>query len=176
MRPHPIGTRLVAAFTLALLAAGCRRERSHAEFSDRDTAAVEQLAPGDMMMTTRDSAMEMGVIGDHITMRLSRKSLAKVRAETDTGTVQGDGFGASIERLVKKGVATALSQQVVVPLSDVRDARYENGRIVFDWVSKPKIGPESTKSDGKDLLASFSDDDSRRFVAAVKAHKAGQAR
>lgn len=177
MRPfiHSSRTGAIAALVATtVLATGCRRERSHAEFSDRDTAAIEQLGPNDMIITTRDSAMEMGVIGDHIAMRLSGRSLARVRAETDSSTVQGKGFGASIERLVKKGVASALAKQVNVPLSDVRDVRYENGRIVFDWNAKPAISPDNTKSDGKDLLSSFSEEDARRFVAAVKARKAAR--
>lgn len=162
----------IVMLAVAAALAGCRHSDSQASLVDRDTGRVEQLGPNDMVITTRDSAMEMGVIGDHIAMRLSAKSLAKVREETDTAKVEGSGFGASIEKVVKKSVAGALQKQVDIPLSDVRDVRYENGRLVFDWLSKPRIAPENTKANGNDLLASFSAEDSQRFVAAVRAHKA----
>lgn len=149
----------------------CGHRDADTRFSDRDTTPVEKLGPNDMMMTTTDSAMQMGVVGDHITMRLSARSLDSVRVATDTSKVEGSGFAASLEKTIKRGVASALGKQVDIPLSDVRDVRYENGRIVFDWVNKPAMAPDNTKSNNRDLLASFSAQDSERFVAAVKAHK-----
>ena len=159
--------------TLATL--GACRHRDDTRFTDRDTTPLEKLGPNDMMMTTTDSSMQMGVVGDHITMRLSPKSLDSVRVATDTAKVQGNGFAASLEKTIKRGVAAALQKQIDIPLTDVRDVRYENGRIVFDWANKPAMAPDNTKSNGRDLLSSFSAQDSQRFVAAVKAHKAGTA-
>jgi len=165
---------LATLATLATLGA-CRHRDADTRFTDRDTTPAEKLGPNDMLMTTRDSAMQMGVIGDHITMRLAPKALDSVRVATDTSKVEGSGFAASLEKTIKRGVAAALQKQVDIPLSDVRDVRYENGRIVFDWNNKPAMAPDNTKSNGHDLLSSFSADDSQRFVAAVKAHKAGPA-
>ena len=163
---------LAAAATLG----ACRHRDADTRFSDRDTTPVEKLGPNDMMMTTRDSTMQMGVVGDHITMRLAPRALDSVRVATDTSKVEGNGFAASLEKTIKRGVAAALQKQVEIPLSDVRDVRYENGRLVFDWVNKPAMAPDNTKSNGRDLLASFSEQDCQRFVAAVRAHKAGPGR
>lgn len=171
MRPSH---RCAALAAVALLSLGaCKRERSHAAIRDRDTSTVAAvpLQPGDVVITTTDTAVDMGVIGDHIIMRLSPKTLGRVRNDLDTNKVEGEGFGASIERLVKKSVSAALAKQVEIPLSDVRDVRYENGRIEFDWRSKPAINPENTKNDGRDMLSSFSPADAQRFVDAVKARK-----
>lgn len=157
--------------TVAALGA-CRHRDADTRFSDRDTTPAEKLGPNDMMMTTTDSTMQMGVIGDHITMRLAPKALDSIRVATDTNKVEGSGFAASLEKTIKRSVATALQKQVEIPLADVRDVRYENGRIVFDWANKPAMAPDNTKTNGRDLLSSFSAQDSERFVAAVKAHKA----
>ena len=159
----------------ALATLGACRHRDDSSFTDRDTTPVAKLGPNDMMMTTTDSTMQMGVIGDHIAMRLAPKALDSIRVATDTSKVEGTGFAASLEKTIKRGVATALQKQVDIPLRDVRDVRYENGRIVFDWANKPAMAPDNTKSNGRDLLASFSAQDSQRFVDAVRAHKAGGA-
>jgi hypothetical protein len=97
--------------------------------------------------------------------------MAKVREGTDTSSTRND-FGGSIEKLVKRTVASALGQQYTYPLAEVRDARYEDGRIVIDGKgSQPRL---LTNFDvgGKKVLESFRPDDARRFVAAVNAKKA----
>lgn len=165
-------TSILLLAALATIGA-CRHRDADTRFTDRDTTPVEQLGPNDMMMTTRDGAMQMGVVGDHITMRLAPKALDSLRVATDTSKVEGSGFSASLEKMIKRGVASALQKEVQIPLADVRDVRYENGRLVFDWVNKPVAAPDNTKSNGRDLLSSFSPEDSQRFVAAIKAHKAG---
>ncbi len=167
-------TSILLLATLATLGA-CRHRDADTRFPDRDTTPAEKLGPNDMVITTTDSVMQMGVIGDHIVMRLAPKALDSVRVATDTSKVEGSGFAASLEKTIKRGVAAALQKQVDIPVADVRDVRYDNGRIVFDWINKPAAAPDNTKSNGRDLLASFSAQDSERFVAAVKAHKAAGA-
>jgi hypothetical protein len=137
--------------------------------SRRDTALV--LGPGDVKIVTEDSSVDLAVIGRNIVVRLSDKAMAKVRQETDTSAVKDSGFGGSIERMVKRTVQSALSQQVTYPLADVRDARYENGTIILDVNGREPRLLANTKVNNKKLLESFRPDDARRFVAAVNAKK-----
>ena len=82
---------------------------------------------------------------------------------------------SSVLRIPFRALSIAVAYFLVTgayPLSDIEDADYENGRIVFDYVDGAKFSLlESTKNDDIPLLASFSEDDSKRFVAAVKARK-----
>jgi hypothetical protein len=48
----------------------------------RDTALT--LGPGDLEITNEDSSVDMAVVGQKIVVRLSDKTMAKVRKETDT--------------------------------------------------------------------------------------------
>lgn len=132
-----------------------------------------QLGAGDIRITSRGGEIDLMLLGDRIVVGLSDSVLAKVRSETDTSDVDADGgLGASLEKYVKSTVQKALSKRVDYPLSDIEDARYEDGRIVFDYVDGAHFTMiESTKNDDIPLLASFSEEDSRRFVAAVKARK-----
>ena len=137
--------------------------------SRRDTALV--LGPGDVKIVNEDSSVEMAVVGQRIIARLSDKTMAKVRQETDTAHLKDSGFGGSIERMVKRTVQSALGQQFEYPLRDVREARYENGEIILDVNGRQPRLLANTKVGGKKLLESFRPDDARRFVAAVNAKK-----
>jgi hypothetical protein len=68
-------------------------------------------------------------------------------------------------------VASALGQQYAYPLADVRDARYENGRIVLDVNGREPRLLANTEVGGKKVMESFRADDAQRFVAAVNAKK-----
>ena len=161
--------------TLSLIAVGCGRRdnserdrRTDANVARRDS--VLTLGPGDVQITNADSSVDMAVVGQQIVVRLSDKTMAKVRQGTDTAKADS-GFGGSIEKMVKRTVASALGQQYMYPLADVRDARYENGRIVLDVNgSEPRL-LANTQVGGKKVMESFRPDDAQRFVAAVNAKK-----
>ena len=132
-----------------------------------DASAV--LAEGDIRIISMDSAIDLAMIGDTISSGLSPQTLAKVRRETDSGTVQGNGLGASIEKMVKGTVQSAIGTRVVLPLSAVRLARYQNGKIEFDWTGKPATHFTRANVNSKGMLESFSPAESQRLVDAVNA-------
>jgi len=165
---------------LLMMAVGCGRRdnpdpnpypsaRDNGAVAKRDTALM--LGPGDVKITNMDSSVDMAVVGQQIVVRLSDKTMAKVRSETDTSHVKDSGFSGSIEKLVKRTVASALGQQYTYPLSDVRDARYENGKIVLDVNGHQPRLLANTEVDGKKVMESFRPEDAQRFVAAVNAKK-----
>jgi hypothetical protein len=95
-----------------------------------------------------------------------------VRQETDTAKVSGSGFSASLEKMVKGTVASAVGTRVSFPVSALRDVRYADGAIVFEWTGKRPTMFDNTKVNNKKLLESFPPDDAQRFVTAVKARMA----
>jgi hypothetical protein len=177
-------TLLAAAalpLSLSLGATSCSRpdadenrapERAKAAFAARDTGL--QLATGDIRIVNTDSSVELALIGSRIMMRLSDKTVGEIKRQTDTSTVSGSGIGASIEKMVKSGVASALNQQVEYPLSEVRDARYEDGEIKLDMTGdRPRIFAQ-TRVNRTPVMKSFRPSDAEAFVAAVKARKQNQ--
>ena len=127
------------------------------------------LAAGDIRITSVDGGVDIALIGDSISGGLSRSALARVRHETDTSAVHGSDFGASIEKMVKGTVQSALRTRVAFPLSAVRDVRYDGVRLVFDWSGTAQPGFGHVSVDNKDVLESFTPDDAQRFVVAVRA-------
>ena len=114
----------------------------------------------------------MSLVRDTIAVHLSAATLKKAHADIDkdmdTTSDEFGGLGAFIKKTVKSTVGKALAYSVTVPISDVNDARYEDGRMEFDMRHKPRINFDNIKTDKRPLLESFSPDDSRRFVAAVR--------
>jgi hypothetical protein len=138
-----------------------------------DTSRYE-MQPGDIRIASVDSGVDLALLGDTISGGLSAKTLAKVKHETDTAAVKGTGLGSEIERMVKGTVQNALGTRINVPLSAVKDVRYDGTRLVFEWNGKPPKTFGSVKTDKKDVLESFSAEDAQRFVAAVRARKGTQ--
>jgi hypothetical protein len=177
---------LRAPLRLLLLAAtltACGRHRDDAApreetpiSAQRRTASMpaDSLHEGDVRIVTEDNGIDLALIGDTISSGLSQAALAKVRSETDTSRVSGSGFGASIEKMVKGTVSSAIATRVSFPLSAVKDVRYEAGALRFDWVGEPPKVFSSTKVNGKPILESFRADEAQRFVDAVRARKRNQ--
>ena len=138
-------------------------------------ASDDALAEGDVRIVTTNGGIDLALIGDSISTGLSPRALRTVRAETDTASVSGTGFGAQVERMVKGTVQGAVGKRIGFPISDVREVRYDGEKLVFEWVDKPRTLFDKTKIDGKPLLASFAPEDARRFADAVNARK-GKAR
>ena len=137
----------------------------------RPSIATAEVAPGDIRITSADSGVDLALIGDSISGGLSAYALAKVRRETDTNAVSGSGLGASIEKMVKGTVQSALGIRISVPVASVKDVRYDGERLVFDWNGKPPEHFGTAKVNNKDVMASFSAEDAQRFVVAVRARQ-----
>lgn len=169
-RSVPIGIGLAM---LAAAACSDSDDRGNAQMqgniAHRDSALT--LGPGDVKVVNEDSSVEMAVVGQQIIVRFSDKTMEKIRQETDT-THTDSGFGGSIERMVKRTVQSALGQQMIYPLSGVRDAKYQDGSIVIESTDnkQPRLFT-NTKFNGRKLLESFRPDDAKRFVDAVNKKK-----
>jgi hypothetical protein len=150
------------------LAAACGGDESDVAFAGGEPV---QLSEGDVRITSRNGAIDLMLLGDQITVGLSDSALNEIRRETDTAALESSGgVGATIEKFVKSKVQSTLAKRIDYPLADVRDVKYEGGRIVFEYVEGAKFSLlENAEADGVPFLASFSDDDAERFVEAVKA-------
>ena len=181
-------TMILAAALLSAVACSAGRDRDTRSADERpdtgpvetaptpakasDAAPVEEtLADGDIRIVSTSGGIDLALIGDTISSGLSPQALREVRKETDTAAVNGTGFGAEIEKMVKGTVQGAVGTRVSFPVSAVREARYDGEKIVFEWVGSSRKLFENTKIDGKPLLASFAPDDARRFADAVNARK-----
>ncbi|MDB4899056.1 MAG: hypothetical protein JWN53_864, partial [Gemmatimonadetes bacterium] len=130
----------------------------------------DRLQTGDVRIVDVDSTVDLALVGDTITTGLSQKTVARVRRETDTATVTGEGLGASIEKIVKSTVGSAIGTRVAFPVATVKDVRYEDGRLLFDWNGKPLRLFGTARVNGKPIT--WRPEDAQRFIDAVHARQA----
>jgi len=132
------------------------------------------LGPGDLRIYNTDSAVDLTLQGNRILAGLSEKTVAKVKSKLDSATRRdtGGGLGASIGQIVRQSVAGAIGTHAVFPLADIRDIHADGGRILIDWTDgghHELFG--STKVNDNKVSNTFSPDDAKRFVDAVRARK-----
>jgi hypothetical protein len=167
--------RYGAALAASLLVVSCdrssRTDSPSVSLASRDSTRT--LGPGDVRIMNVDSAVEIAVIGDSIVAGLGPRTLEEIRRGTDTSAVTGSGFGADIEKFVKRTVAGALNHEITFAIADVSDVRYEDGTLRFykNDGSRMKMF-ESTKISNKPVSETFSEYEAERFITAFRARKA----
>jgi len=173
-----LNPRVISTLGLLVTAAACHHDKKDdgginigdASFVARDTNRV--LKAGDLRIVTSDSAIELALVGDSIMTGLGKKALEKVRQETDTTAVAGNGLGASIEKIVKNTVANTLNRELHYPIAAISDVRYEDGELRFFAENGSRMRLfESSKVNGRRMSEAFNPDDARRFVDAFHVRK-----
>ena len=131
------------------------------------------LGAGDLLITTADSSMELGLVGDSVLMQFGAKVRDKLRAGLDTAHPRSSNrFIAAIERTVMRKVGSTLGRRLVRPLAEIDSVSLEGNLIVFNPHDRRGFSFESMKNDDRLVLESFRPADARAFVAAVRARKA----
>lgn len=137
-----------------------------------------ELPGGEVAMFTRDRSLMLRLRNDSILAGFSDSLRTAVKSEVERKSNRPDTgerseFGRAIERVVRTTVNATLSEVFDkdrgVPVSDLRDARLENGTIVFDYRRKPTLSFDSIKLEKEPFLSQFHRADAARFVGAVRA-------
>lgn len=132
---------------------------------------VEAEPTADIAIETRDGNVVLALGEDEVFMRLSDKALAEASKELKTRDTdpKDTKVGAMIEDMVKKGIEKAINSRIVYQLHEIRDVRYEDGEIRFEYRDKHVMSFETFKGeDDENVMSRFRPDDARRFVSAVK--------
>jgi hypothetical protein len=139
----------------------------------REAPSVVALTAGDVQIVSIDSSVDLVLQGDKILAGLSPYMIAKVRAEIATsGNKDTTGLGGSIAQMVKSTVANAIGMHVSYPVADVREIRYQDGRIIIERKSGGQVPLfENSKINGRRVSEMFREDDARRFIEAVQARQ-----
>ena len=132
-----------------------------------DLAVTSEL-PGSLVdvVTTDDGHIELGVTDEVLFSRLSESLRDEIQTEMDDETADETGLGGTIARAVTGAVAEGLATSVSVPLDDVRDIRYENGRVEIVMADGQPSPFENATSDDEPMLSQFSADAGRRLANA----------
>ena len=135
--------------------------------------ALPPLRAGEVRILTTNRAAFMALRDDYIVAGLSDSLRRHIQLEMkrELSSSKAEGVGAAIGKVVVEGVSKFLGSEITVPVSDIRDIRYDGRKIVIRYRNgEPRgINLETIKSDGdRTLLEQFAEQDARRFVQAVK--------
>ncbi len=162
-----LGHALSLPLALSVAAAGCSERRS---FGRNDKPAAERS--DQLAITTRDGNVVLALTeANTVAMRLSDSlrhhvdgEIAREFAEDSASSTLGRWVQRKTADLVSKGMSFEFS----IPVSEIEDARYEDGEVQFEYRSGRKLKFNSFKNDGRSPLSDFQPEDAERFVEAVR--------
>jgi hypothetical protein len=143
----------------------------------REAPAVATLAPGDLRIYSRDSTLDVVLVGDRIMTGLSPQMIDKIKAKMDAKRA-GDtgGLGGLIASQVRSAVQSNIGTHVVYPLAEVRDLRIADGHLYvqrMDGTETELLGNVKVSNNGTSHEGVVVDEaDAKRFIDAVHARKA----
>jgi len=134
--------------------------------------AMETLAAGDVQIFNVSGTVDVILAGDRLSAGLSPQKLAEVRADLARSSDRDtSGIGGAIAATVKRTVAEKLSIRAVYPLAEIRDLRYDDGRLRVEWRTgrETMLLGDNIKVDGDADANRFRREDAERLIAAVRA-------
>lgn len=143
------------ALLLSAALVGCGDPGADVDFGGEDLGADRFAIHSD------DGALRMGLTDEFVYFALSDSVLAEARVEMAADSPP-DGIGGTIAGIVKGGVSRALRFRARYHVDDIRDIRWENGRMVFDFVD-PDRRITSLDVDDRPLDEIFTEEDVRAF-------------
>lgn len=143
------------------------REAADLHF-DLDDVALSSRLPGTVVdaVSTRDGEIELGVTDSVLYTRLSPELQARIEAEMADETEDESGLGGAIARAVTGAVSQGLAMAVSVPLDEVRDVRYEDGRVVIEMADGGDSPFAGSRNDDRPMLEQFDREAGERLAEA----------
>ena len=130
------------------------------------------LGAGDVQILTTDGNFDVTLSGDRILAGLSDKMVAKVRDEMAKSSGNDSGLGAVIAGAVKSSVASAIGTHISYQLSNLKELRYEDGKLIVVTNDGDAHGLSGDSKDGNSKeKAVFAKADAQRLIEAVNARK-----
>lgn len=178
---HSKTRKYVAPFFGILLAAlliPMQSTAQHHDFmfgnDDIDADVTDRLEPRDaeFAMTTREGSVDMMVTDRAILIQFSDRFMDNLEEEIHNEDDQYEYEEASVladvfKSMITSGVRSLLDHALTIPLHEIQEAYYDNGRIyLIDYEDEEIFG--DLKIEDVDVMEDFFRRDARRFVSAVE--------
>lgn len=145
----------------------------HHHFYDEDLDAdfEARLNPrdADFAMTTREGSVELLVDDDDIFIQFSDQFLSELKdeIEEDDDFEEASVFADLLKSMITSGVRSLLDHSLVIPIYEISDVYYEDGRLHIIDQEGDEIF-DDLEIEGKDVMEDFSRRDANRFINIVE--------
>ena len=139
-------------------------------------AARHDAARARHAITTEDGKVTLVLTDRVVAFQLSDRTMRKLDRELHRARHEDDddgGIGEAIRTAVLGTVRSVLEHSAECPVRELRDVRYEDGRLVFVARDGERLF-ENFEVDDDDVLESFDPRDAREFVRQFHRLRAGR--
>lgn len=133
----------------------------------------EVLGPDRFSIVTRGGEVRMGLTDRFVYFAMSEERREETRAEMEQELGEGEGIGGLLGGVLSTAVDKALGFRAKYPVEEVRDIRWEDGRmrIVFTDPDR-RMSENMIRVDDAPATDAFTEEDVRAFGEAFRALKA----
>jgi hypothetical protein len=130
--------------------------------------------PGEVIRIVTSNGAAFLALRDHLIVGgLSDSVRALANSEIDRSMAKDSStsvIGRAVASAVVDGVKHLLGKELSVPVSEIQDVQFVDGRIAFQYrgSSKRHLTFDDFKNDGTEFLAQFKPADAKRFVEFVR--------
>lgn len=117
-------------------------------------------------LVTRDNKVALMMTAGSLVMQLTDHGMAEIQGDMAKDAREESGFGRFVANMVRSGVASMLDHAIAYPLSELREARYEDGRLRFINRDGEAVFAKVQLND-KDAMEGFDPAQARAFAARV---------
>jgi hypothetical protein len=158
---------LVSAVLGLALAAQPVQAQSRDNDSDARVVERQPLRRASSAIETRGGEVALLLIDRHLVMQLTDRGLNKIdRDMANDAKKEESGFARFVSGMVRSGVRTLLDRGIEYPLSELREARYERGRLMLIGRDGDEVFKDVQVNDIQ-VMESFSPAEARAFAARV---------
>lgn len=139
--------------------------------SDLDADIVPRLSVKDaeLAISNQDHSVDLLLTDDAIAIQFTENYLKGIAEDIEGSDNSHDSasFAQIFKEVISKSVHTLLDRAISIPLNEIEQITYENGRIVIINKNNEELFDELEIND-KQVMEDFSRRDARRFIAEAE--------
>ena len=158
--------RSLIAVALAAVLVGCGDSDNDVDFGGEDRG------PDLHAVVSEDGSVKMGLTMDYVYFALSDSARMEARREVEAD-VEGGGVSGFFSRMMSGVLGKALSFRAKYPVTEIRDIRWEDGRMRMEFTDPDRRIEESIQMSENDepITRMFGEEAVQEFGAVFRALK-----
>lgn len=170
--PAKVPSFLIGALLLSFIASSSMMAQEGIPFmtkGDINGELMPRLAQSeaDFGMTTNEGSVEMLILDSAIYMQFSDRFMDDLEQEINEEESDDSAFAEAIKAAVTSGVRSMLNRSLLIPISQISEIGYENGRLIMKDYDGEELF-EDLDINGVEVMEDFRPRDARKFISIAE--------